>query len=178
MKNEKGVKMTDRTCEERIDGELERELQRIRDAIRLDEIMEYPEDNVTAEEILEARRGYVLPAGEAREAYDIVVGGYDGETLRGYIESALCFDYVPRGTFDDQEEGYFRFQMSWGGPGDEFRFFVGIDKVVHRIEYWFLDWYDGACRVLRGDDFKMVEWIYDWFHEIGAVEAELDKKVY
>jgi len=57
---------------------------------------------------------------------------------------ALCFDYVDPGTFTGQLEGYWRWQLSWGGPGDEFRIYVNPDKSVHRIEYWYLDWYDGA----------------------------------
>ena len=56
----------------------------------------------------------------------------------------LCFDYVDPNTFTDQKEGYWRWQLSWGGPGDEFQIYVNPDKSVHRIEYWYLDWYDGA----------------------------------
>ena len=56
----------------------------------------------------------------------------------------LCFDYVDPNTFNDQREGYWRWQLSWGGPGDEFRIYVNPDKSVHRIEYWYMDWYDGA----------------------------------
>ena len=56
----------------------------------------------------------------------------------------LCFDYVDPDTFTNQKEGYWRWQLSWGGPGDEFRIYVSPDKSVHRIEYWYLDWFDGA----------------------------------
>ena len=48
-------------------------------------------------------------------------------------EYALCFDYVGAGTFENQTEGYCRWQISWGGPSDEFRFFrEGSDW---RVEY-------------------------------------------
>jgi len=60
-----------------------------------------------------------------------------------YIEG-LCFDYVEPETFNDQREGYWRWQLSWGGPSDEFRIYINPDKSVHRIEYWYMDWYDGA----------------------------------
>ena len=56
----------------------------------------------------------------------------------------LSFDYVKPKTWDDQLEGYWRWQLSWGGPGDEFRLFVNPDMSLHRAEYWYLDWYDGA----------------------------------
>lgn len=39
-----------------------------------------------------------------------------------FNEYALCFDYVASGTFSDQEEAYFRYQISWGGPSEELRF--------------------------------------------------------
>ncbi len=74
----------------------------------------------------------------------------DGETDR-YIdeigtfpEYGLSFDYVANGTFSDQHGGYFRYQLSWGGPSTEFRFYVDPDYRLIRAEYWFLDWFDGA----------------------------------
>lgn len=56
----------------------------------------------------------------------------------------LGFDYVEPGTWVDQLEGYFRWQFSWGGPSDELRAYVNKDLSIHRLEYWFLDWGDGA----------------------------------
>tara|TARA_R100000963_G_C4586695_1_gene65486 strand:+ start:288 stop:641 length:354 start_codon:yes stop_codon:yes gene_type:complete len=60
-----------------------------------------------------------------------------------YIEG-LSFDYVEPNTFTDQLEGYWRWQLSWGGPSDEFNIYINPDKSVHRIEYWYKDWFDGA----------------------------------
>ena len=91
-----------------------------------------------------------------KKCIDLVQGQFEGrlEDLKvtdpddeNYIEG-LCFDYVEPETFDDQLEGYWRWQLSWGGPADEFRIFVcparfGLTS-VHRIEYWYLDWFDGA----------------------------------
>ena len=79
----------------------------------------------------------------ALEAFNADVSGY--EDFFDYINNyGLCFDYVERGTFTDQERGYFRFQLSWGGPSDEFRIYVDYDKQITHIDYWFLDWGDGA----------------------------------
>ena len=73
----------------------------------------------------------------------------------------LCFDYVDPDTFTNQKEGYWRWQLSWGGPGDEFRIYVNPDKSVHRIEYWYLDWFDGAHvtldEKLHGDAWSHLE---------------------
>ena len=53
-------------------------------------------------------------------------------------EYPLCFDYVDPDTFGNHE-GYSRYQMSWGGPQDEIRFYND-----NKVTYAFLDWYDSA----------------------------------
>ena len=54
-------------------------------------------------------------------------------------EFGLGFWYVEPYTYEDQKEGYYKWQLSWGGPGDEIRIYN-----KDRIEYWYLDWFDGA----------------------------------
>lgn len=76
----------------------------------------------------------------------------DGDRLD---EFGLSFDYVAPNTFsDDQEEGYFRYQISYGGPSEEFRFYANQESEyswsVYRIEFWFLDWWDGAKNHIGG----------------------------
>ena len=63
-----------------------------------------------------------------------------------YLQSvlALGFDFVPAYTFEDQEEHYFRWQLSWGGPSDEFRVYTDNQNNIKTIEYWYMDWFDGA----------------------------------
>ena len=70
----------------------------------------------------------------------------------------LSVDFVEPFTFDDQDEGYLRYQLSWGGPGDELRFYAD------RVEYWFLDWSDGASRDVS--HLGWVEWLRDDFAEL------------
>ena len=55
-------------------------------------------------------------------------------------QSGLGFDRVEAGTFKDQRAAYWRWQLSWGGPSEEFRLYDNKD-----LEYWYLDWFDGAC---------------------------------
>lgn len=94
----------------------------------------------------------------------------------GHIsEYGLCFDYVAPNTFNDQPEGYFRYQLSWGGPSDEFRYFVNPDYSIHRIEYWFLDWFDGACQTLTGSEYDLLMEIFTMYKEAGIVESEFTK---
>ena len=85
-------------------------------------------------------------------------------------EYGLSFDYVAPGTFTNQREGYFRYQLSWGGPSDEFRFYTGPELKPHRIEYWFLDWYDGAHITLEGEDFDFMADLFDGFYPQGAYD--------
>jgi len=74
------------------------------------------------------------------------------EDLKNPEYEALAFDYVEPHTFTErsvfppyiQAEGYWRWQFSWGGPSDELRGYVNEHKQLHRLEYWFLDWGDGA----------------------------------
>uniref|UniRef100_A0A7C3WVP1 Uncharacterized protein n=1 Tax=Dictyoglomus turgidum TaxID=513050 RepID=A0A7C3WVP1_9BACT len=68
--------------------------------------------------------------------------------IEGLQDYHLWFDYVN----EEEEEPYFRYQLSTGGPGDEFRFFCDHAFRPYRVEYWFLDWYDGANRILSGRD--------------------------
>ena len=66
------------------------------------------------------------------------------EDIKNPEFEGLAFDYVEPHTFTDQLEGYWRWQFSWGGPSDELRAFVNEHKEIHRLEYWFMDWMDGA----------------------------------
>lgn len=94
----------------------------------------------------------------------------DTDTLSNY---GLSFDYVAPNTFGDQLEGYFRYQLSWGGPSDEFRFFVNLDLSCHRVEYWYLDWFDGALVAPSDGEQSFLMEIWEWFRETGAVTAAL-----
>tara|TARA_Y100001978_G_C23309811_1_gene253283 strand:- start:139 stop:465 length:327 start_codon:yes stop_codon:yes gene_type:complete len=71
---------------------------------------------------------------------------------------ALGFDYVEPNTFEHQVEGYWRWQFSWGGPSDELRGYVNEHKELHRLEYWYMDWFDGAKLELQPGDSWPTEW--------------------
>ena len=58
----------------------------------------------------------------------------------------LSWDFVEPFTFgDDQKAGYWRLQISYGGPSSEFRIYADSEKEIRKIEYWYMDWFDGAC---------------------------------
>ncbi len=102
-------------------------------------------------------------------------GEEEVEDLGSFWEYGLAFDYVPAGTFNDQDEGYFRYQLSWGGPSEEFRFFTDASLTLTKVQFWFLDWGDGAFIYPRGEDDDLMNDIWQCFCDIGSVEAELAK---
>jgi len=100
----------------------------------------------------------------------------EGDSERESVEDelfnyGLSFDYVPAHTFRDQKEGYFRYQISCGGPSEEFRIFVNLDYEPYRIEFWFLDWFDGAKKTLTGVAFDFfADFFSAFFVELGSAQ--------
>lgn len=97
------------------------------------------------------------------------------EELGNLNEYGLSLDYVEPNTFNDQPQGYIRYQLSCGGPSDEFRYYINPDLSVYRIEYWFLDWFDEANRVLYGEDLKLLTQIYEDWAETGTIRHLIDE---
>jgi len=106
---------------------------------------------------------------------DIDPDDFDREDYGCFNEYGLCFDWVSSDTWDDQEQGFFRYQISYGGPSEEFRFYVDPDLICWKIEFWFLDWGDGASRTLTGDDKKLMLEILEMFKEVGTLQHLLDE---
>lgn len=93
------------------------------------------------------------------------------------FEHGLSFDYCYP---TSNEDGYFRYQLSWGGPSDEFRIYANkIDDyrwIVYKVEYWFMDWFDGAHKLLTGEDKKfMSTLIEEFFGSCGTMTSVYDK---
>ena len=112
---------------------------------------------------------------QLRELWDAYCD-YDNEDNR--IEDGSCldefglsFDYVEPDTWKDQPEGYWQWVLSYGGPSDEFRFHDGDGT----IEYRYHDWFDGAGRNLRGNEYKFMEELAEVFH--GLVWASKYERV-
>ena len=69
----------------------------------------------------------------------------DYESLYDYVnQTALSFDKVHKNSKENIDRSYYRLQISWGGPSTEFRAFLNADHDIDYIEYWYLDWFDGA----------------------------------
>ena len=88
------------------------------------------------------------------------------DDLGPFNEYGLCFDYVAAGTFRDQRKGFWRYQLSTGGPGDELRFYGDPQGKIYKTEYWFLDWFDGAR--INVTNQACVQWLIDFFEDVGS----------
>ena len=66
------------------------------------------------------------------------------EDLFDYVNNtALSWDYVE--AEDEDNPAYYRLQLSWGGPSDEFRIYtIGDTLDIDCIDYHYMDWFDGA----------------------------------
>ncbi len=88
----------------------------------------------------------------------------------------LCFEYVPADRHCKRLEGYYRWLISYGGPSDEFRFFVDAGGSMHKVEYWYMDWFDGAKVILSGSDLEFMRDLWEWFFvDSGAAEHALPR---
>lgn len=80
------------------------------------------------------------------------------EEFEDFLEWLNCYALA----YDD--DPYYRakrLELSYGGPQDYFLFFYDQEGGRYRIEYHFLDWFDGAERVLEGDDFEIMKEVFE-----------------
>lgn len=90
-----------------------------------------------------------------------------------FFEYGLAVDYVTPGTFKNKA-GYLRYQLSYGGPSEEIRFyFTPNAREAYKIEFVYLDWGVGVGFDVTNEDWA--KWLFDWFNELGTVEAEMNK---
>ena len=120
------------------------------------------------QEFIEAQRYYDIDETSRYSPENTALSDYDD--FFDYInQRGLSFDYVEPYTFNDQSEGYWRFQLSWGGPSDEFRIYTKCEhsKEIDYIEYWYMDWFDGAS--VNADD-DIIKDICNMFLEVSEYE--------
>ena len=109
----------------------------------------YKEAREFFEEYQDATEGEQI----AMKVFDKHRGDYfhEYDDMFDYInQTALSWDYVDS---EGRKAGYYRLQLSWGGPSDEFRIYVDQDKDIDVIEYWYMDWFDGACVEVPEDSY-------------------------
>ena len=109
------------------------------------------------EELKEELRSGNYSFSEIKEALTI----YD--MLGSFYDYGLCLDFVDIGTFEDMKEGYYRYQLSYGGPSDEIRFYHD-----GTIEYVFLDWFCGVGFDVSNN--STMQWLENWFKDIMSID--------
>lgn len=92
------------------------------------------------------------------------------EDLGCLYEYGLSFEYVAPFTFNDQPIAFFRYMFSTGGPQEELRYFVNPDFSCYKIEFWYLNWFDGAKIILTGVKKQLALDIFEDLRECGTVE--------
>lgn len=101
--------------------------------------------------------------------FRVFMNDTDGSEETGPLsEYGLSFDYVELGTWDDQDEDYYRYQFSWGGPSDELRIYED-----GRIEYVFLDWFCGVGFDVSDEDWA--QWIVEDLEDISLINWDRDR---
>ena len=125
--------MKQATCEERIDKELEDELQSLRNSRE-----EWNNCGACYHEWFEDG---VVECPEC-ESDDI-------STEEGWLW------YEQRMLESTLVHKKYRIGLSWGGPADGFYVYTDSENNVEHITYYFQDWFDGAEKELRGDDFDI-----------------------
>lgn len=99
--------------------------------------------------------------------------------MQKFDETGSFYDYglsVDYQEPDGRRRGYFRFQLSWGGPSDEIRFYFSGDGsrgMADKIEYVFLDWGTGVGFDVTGEDWA--KWLWDWFQSCETVKYEYNR---
>ena len=103
------------------------------------------------------------------EEHDIYV-----DDLGSFLEYHLSFDHVG-------SDNYWRYQISWGGPASEYRFYYNSedpekDRII-RVEYWFYNWSNSARRVITGKDKELLLEVFN-FHRLYLYCGRSWKRMY
>ncbi len=113
----------------------------------------YEHDGKTRRDLLE--EGF--DRHETKEILDILS---TFEEVGDFHNYGLCFDFVDA---DEETDGYYRFQICWGGPSSEIRFFE--DGTIEAV---YMDWFVGVgFNVTTWDSFNFVE---NFFKEVQSID--------
>ena len=128
------------------------------------------EKELTCKERL--RGAYRRRMAEVRKLWNLYRNDPEARTEDGeqWNEYGLSFDYVPVGTFNNQRRGFFRYQISYGGPSEEFRFYSDEKLNLISCNFHFLDWFDGASARVYGLNLETWREIWEDFRECETLQ--------
>ena len=88
------------------------------------------------------------------------MNNFDNEEIQEeFSDYGLSIDVIEPLTFEEQEEPFIRYQISWGGGQEEFR------KFKDRTEFCYLDWFVGYSLDVSEDE--TINQLFDYFESIG-----------
>ena len=82
--------------------------------------------------------------------------------IGSFYDYGLSFGFVES---DENSDGYYRYQLSWGGPSDEIRFYPD-----GTVEYCFFDWFVGIGLDVSNNE-RMKECM-QWFKDIMMIDFD------
>jgi len=116
---------------------------------------------------------------EIQELWNVYCGWEkptDEITEDSFHEYGLSFEYVDEG---DDDNNYFRYLISTGGPSEEIRFYCYKNHfglwVFSEAEFVYMDWFDSASEMITGNHLTLVQELFEFFYEIGALNEEFKK---
>ena len=148
--NNKGNKMNTQkeiTCDEQVEARMDSCLEDLRAMLNPNRDDARLIDDGTLERVIEVSditfRFEEAEGETAPEIFDEYEDEIRQEVYESFESYGLSFDVVHT---EDAGESYVRYQICWGGPTEEFRFFCDFNRKPYKVEFWFLDWFDGASR--------------------------------
>ena len=135
--------MAEKTCKERINDEYDNRIETI------ESIFDRIDDGDNYDHI---------------EDYENIVIKALDELNHMALNPTYPLEYIAPYTYENQETGYIRWHLSWGGPEDQFRFFIDEQGGITDIEYHFMDWFDGAFININmlGYDAELLDRVFDY----------------
>lgn len=116
---------------------------------------------------------------EMQEMWDVYCGWEkptDEITEDSFHEYGLSFEYVDEG---DDDNNYFRYLISTGGPSEEIRFYCYKNHfgqwVFSEAEFVYMDWFDSASEMITGNHLLFVQELFEFFNECGSLDEEFKK---
>ena len=150
--------MKELTCAERVQGALDSRMADLKAMFRANET-----DNDMLVAFL-VDSGIDTPTLARGETYDDHTETLEESATAAADAYGLGFDYVTPDTFGN-DAGYWRYQISYGGPSEELRFYSR-----ERADFVLLDWFDGATRRLCNDEADTAAAVWEFFDGCGSID--------
>jgi hypothetical protein len=101
------------------------------------------EEKKTCKDLIETE--YEDRKNDLKETWSAYCAEYENDEEMEEAQAEL-YNYGLSFQYDD--DGYFVWLFSWGGPSDLVKFYCGPNFTLHSVEYRYHDWFDGAGKTI------------------------------